>query len=76
MPPGNLVEIAPISDYPEDNMRLNGGLEFQNDFNPRLSLNLPYRKQMNFSGSYSKQVLSFRIGSWQFYGGDVYGKYI
>jgi len=34
MPAGNLVEIAPISDYPEDNMRLSGGLLFLNAFKP------------------------------------------
>ncbi len=58
MPAGNFVEIAPISDYPEDNMRLNGGVYSPNELNSCLN-KVPHRKQTDFSGSYSKSVLSF-----------------
>jgi len=74
-PAGNFVKIAPISDYPEDNLRLNGGLFSPNDLNSCF-IKAPHRKQTDFSGSYSKSVLFFRIESWQFYRGDVYGKHI
>jgi len=58
MPAGNFVEIAPISDYPENNLRLNGGFYCPNDLNSCF-IKAPHRKQTDFSGSYSKSVLSF-----------------